>query len=163
MRCLHRTLDAARRFSPAGMTTMAIGRDAEGRIYIADGDQAQLFFPEDGLYAEHGSGRLYTREDLLARCETLALCIRKSTCIFSADPEGTGTEVICGKTASVYTLTYDLGIYKQTFRLAVDDGTGLCLRLENVCEFLGFSAENTLEFTCTQFVTEDVVLPGTEN
>ena len=74
-----------------------------------------------------------------------------------------GTEVISGRTASVYQLTHDIGIYKQTFKLAMDDETGLCLQLENISEFLGFSAEEKLEFTCTQFITENIILPGTEN
>ena len=53
--------------SPSGsVTTHTVGRDADGCIYIANSDEAHLFVPESGFYAESGNSRMYAKEDLLS-------------------------------------------------------------------------------------------------
>ena len=89
-------------------------------------------------------------------------CAEASRLRFATGATLVGTEEICGRTTDVYEVTHDILLFRHTSTFAVDQQTGICLSMADDGNLMGYGLDAMQHVVCTQFITEDVALPGTE-
>lgn len=142
---------------------VSYGKDSAGRYYIAKGGNEALFVPENSYYRQAGvEGQAYTFGHIKTQAQEFMAYAEGSLMQYAAGAEYVRTEEVCGRTADVYEIVRDILVFEYTACFAVDQETGVCLYMIDDSNIMGYELEPIQNVICIAFITENVVLPGTE-
>lgn len=157
------------------ISRITMAKDGEGNLYYRNGSVEQWFLaegsgytlavPDDGgRLAEISSGLILKVSAVQQNTASFWDCVETADKASAPGFSLTDTASVAGRTCDLYTCSIGISGLNVTYQLYIDQQTGICLGWTEDRETGIFDAEESEgTFICTEFQTENIVLPGIES
>lgn len=156
------------------LSLITMAKDEEGNLYYQNGSEELWFLPQENGYIqalsdENGelvpisTGVILKMESVREKTAPFWACVEMSDKLIAPGFSHAGTSEIAGRTCDLYTNTMGIAVLNVTYQLYIDQETGICLGWTEEKETGIFDSEASEgTFLCSEFQTEDVVVPISE-
>lgn len=146
-------------------------KDGEGNLYYQNGAEELWFLSqesgyvqampdENGELAPTSSGTILKETAVRESTAAFWECVETSDKLIAPGFSHAGTAAVAERTCDLYTNTMGISGLNVTYQLYIDQETGVCLGWMEEKETGIFDSEASAgTFLCSEFQTEDVVLP----
>lgn len=145
------------------VTSISKGVDSNGNFYYKDSSVEYLFIKNDKIYDEYQyvdgtwtkTDNSYTETKVNELTNGINTYAEKSREQFNGQYEKGEEKTYLEKLCTEYTLTLKIGTFEQTYKMLVENETGICL------QYYGISTVGSVEtqktgFECTKFETQNL-------
>lgn len=151
--------------------TVTKGVDADGNIYFKSPDEELLFVKNSDRYTQYELSRETSKEKASSAeyninhvnnaTRQFNECVEKSESKYSGGAERVGDVTVAGVICDEYEINVTVANFTQMYTFAVDKENDICLRWTDTTSIGSYDAsEGNESFECTEFITENVVLPA---
>lgn len=156
------------------VSLITMARDGKGNLYYRDGSEelwflsqgsgyAQAMPDENGVLTPISSGTILKENAVRENAASFWKCVETSDKLIAPGFSYAGDATIAERTCDLYTNTMGITGLNVTYQLYIDQETGACLGWTEEKETSIFDSEASEgTFLCSEFQTEDVVLPISE-
>lgn len=156
--------------STISLITMA--KDSKGDLYYRDGTKEIWFLSqgngyvqaspnEDGALIPTSSGTILKEKAVRENTAAFWECVETSDKLLAPGFSHAGIAMVAERTCDLYTNTFGITGLNVTYQLYIDQKTGVCLGWTEEKETGIFDSEVSEGiFLCSEFLTEDIVLPN---
>lgn len=153
------------------VSLITMAKNSEGNLYYRDGAEELWFLSQKNGYVQAipdentelipiSSGTILKEKAVRERTAAFWKCVETSGKLVAPGFSHAGTAAVAERTCDLYTLTMGITGLNVTYQLYIDQETGVCLGWTEEKETGIFDSEASKgTFLCSEFQTEDVVLP----